>query len=80
MVILMDTTNKIKEIINSIRPYLNLDGGDIEFIKYEENILYIKLLGNCSNCLMQDDTLNNGILRMLQDEIPEIKDIININL
>lgn len=76
----METENKIKNLLNDLRPFLNIDGGDIEFIKYDKNILYIKLIGNCAHCLMQDDTINNGILKMLQEEIPEIKEIINVNL
>ena len=76
----METENKIKETLNNLRPFLNLDGGDIEFIKYENKDLYIKLTGNCVNCIMQDDTLNNGIIKILKEEIPEIKNIININL
>ena len=76
----MKTEEKIKEMIEQIRPYLNMDGGDIEYIKYEDNIVYIKLLGACSNCLMQDNTINDGLLSMFQDEIPEIKEIINIPL
>lgn len=71
---------KIKEIIEQIRPYINMDGGDIEFIKYEDNYVYIKLSGNCTNCLLQDETVNNGLLTMFQDEMPEIKGIINVNL
>ena len=71
---------KIKEIINQIRPYLNMDGGDIEFVKFEEGYVYIKLSGACSNCLMQDNTINDGLLTMFQEEIPEIKGIINIPL
>ena len=76
----MTNEKKIIEIINDLRPYLNLDGGDIEFIKYEDSILYIKLVGNCAHCLMQDETLNDGILKMLQEEVPEIQSIINVNL
>lgn len=76
----MNIEEKIKLLLENIRPFLNMDGGDIEFIKYEENILYIKLIGNCSHCLMQDDTLNNGIKKMFKDEIPEIEDIINVDL
>ena len=71
---------KIKELIENIRPYLNMDGGDIEYIKYEDNIVYIKLIGACSNCLMQDNTINDGLLQMFQEEIEEIKGIINIPL
>lgn len=69
---------KIIELINNIRPYLNMDGGDIEFVKYEDNYIYVKMYGACANCLGQEDTLNEGLLTMFQEEIPEIKGIINI--
>lgn len=68
------------EIIEQIRPYLNMDGGDIEFIKYEENYVYIKLVGACSDCLFQDNTINEGLLQMFKSEIPEIEGIIKVNL
>lgn len=71
---------KIKDMIEQIRPYLNMDGGDIEYLKYEDNIVYVKLLGACTDCLMQDNTINEGLLSMFQEEVPEIKGIINIPL
>ena len=74
----MDIENRIKEVINNLRPYLNSDGGDIEFIKYEDNIVYVKLSGACSNCSLIDLTLSDGIEAVLMDEIPEIKGVINI--
>ena len=70
---------KIIEIIEKIRPYLNMDGGDIEFIKYEENYVYIKLYGACTHCLYQDNTINENLISFFKDEIPEIKGIINVN-
>ena len=69
---------KIKEVIENIRPYLNMDGGDIEFVKYEDNYVYVRLIGACTDCLMQENTINDGLLTMFQEEIPEIKGIINI--
>lgn len=75
-----ETEVKIKDLIEQIRPYLNMDGGDIEFIKYEDKYVYIKLNGACTNCLLQDNTINDGLLLMLQEEIPEIEGIINIPL
>ena len=69
---------KIKEMITNINPYLNMDGGNMEFIKYEDNYLYIKLTGNCNNCLLRNEEIDNGLLEMFQEEIPEIKGIINI--
>ena len=46
----MNIEDKIKELIDTIRPYLNMDGGDIEFVKYKDGYLYIKLFGNRNNC------------------------------
>ena len=71
---------KILELIEKMRPYINMDGGDIEFIKYEDNYVYIKLLGACTECLSQDSTLNDSLLSFFQSEIPEIKGVINVNI
>lgn len=72
--------DKIKEIIDTLRPYMNMDGGDIEFVKYEENYVYVKMFGACQECGFQDSTLNDGLLSYLKSEIPEIEGVININL
>ena len=72
--------DKIIELIDHMRPYLNMDGGDIEFIKYEDHYVYVKLTGACSNCMFQDNTLNEGLLEYFKSEIPEIEGIINIPL
>ena len=69
---------KIKEIIDTLRPFLINDGGNIEFIKYEDNIVYIQMLGACSNCEMIDLTLKDGIEMAIKEEIPEVKKVINI--
>lgn len=71
---------KIKETINIIKPYLNSDGGDIEFISYKDNIVYIKLHGACSMCGYRDDTISDFVLRTIKEEVPEVKDVINIDL
>lgn len=70
--------NKIKEIIDNLRPYLVSDGGNIEFVKYENNVVYIRLQGACANCDMLDITLKDGIESVIKDEIPEVIDVINI--
>lgn len=71
---------KIKELLEDIRPFLNMDGGDIEFIKYEEGYLYVKLSGACAMCGYQDITLKDNIEEYLKDEIPELIGVINIEL
>lgn len=73
-----ETENKIKEIIDNLRPYLVSDGGNVEFVKYENNVVYIRLQGACANCDMLDITLKDGIESVIKDEIPEVIDVINI--
>ena len=68
---------KIIEIINRLRPFLVNDGGNIEFIKYEDNIVYIKMMGACSNCQMLDLTLKDGIEAAIKEEVPEVIQVIN---
>ena len=43
---------KIKEVIDKLRPYLQNDGGDIQFKRFENGVVYVKLVGACSNCPM----------------------------
>lgn len=69
---------KIIEIIEKLKPYLINDGGNIEFIKYEDGIVYIKMLGACANCQMLDLTLKEGIEAAIISEVPEVKGVVNV--
>ena len=69
---------KIMEIINKLKPFLISEGGNIEFIKYEDNIVYIKMMGACANCEMLDLTLKEGIESSIISEIPEVKEVVNV--
>jgi Fe-S cluster biogenesis protein NfuA len=64
---------KIKILIDKLRPFLLNDGGNIEFVKYENGIVYVKLSGACENCPMMDVTLNDGVEQLIMSEIPEVK-------
>ena len=77
----MDTNieEKIKSIIEKMRPFLINDGGDLEYLKYENNIVYIKLKGACQGCPMMDITIKEGIEQLLVNEIPEIKEVRNVS-
>lgn len=77
-VIKMNTEQKIIEIIETLKPFLINDGGNIEFVKYEDNKVYIKMLGACANCHMLDLTLKEGIEATIKEEVPEVKEVINI--
>lgn len=74
-----NTEEKIKVLIDKIRPFLMNDGGNLEFIKYEDNIVYVKLSGACVSCPMMDITLKDGVEQLLINEIPEIKEVRNVS-
>jgi Fe-S cluster biogenesis protein NfuA len=71
--------SKIKEVIDKLRPFLINDGGNIEFIKYENNIVYVRLGGACANCSIMDITLKDGIEAAIQEEVPEVLEVINLD-
>lgn len=71
-----DIVRGIKEIIeDKIRPTIQEDGGDIEFISYEHNIVKVRLQGACKTCPSSVITLKNGVKSMLQYHVPEILDV-----
>ena len=74
----MEQEKKIIEIIEKLRPYLIGDGGDLEFVKYEDHIVYVRLLGACANCNMIDVTLKDGIEAAIQEEVPEVEEVVNL--
>lgn len=75
-----DIEQKIMVLLDKVRPYLISDGGNIEFVKYENNILYVQLTGACAGCSLLDVTLKDGIEQLIINEIPEIKEVQNVAL
>lgn len=73
-----DIEKKIIEIIDKLRPFLINDGGNIEFVKFENGIVYVKMMGHCSDCPMMDVTLKDGIELAITSEIPEVIEVQNI--
>lgn len=65
----------IKNTIEKIRPYLQNDGGDVEFVKLEDDIVYVRVHGACLGCMSLDLTLKNGVEALILDEVPEIKEV-----
>ena len=70
---------KILSFIDRIRPFLVSDGGNIEFVKFEDGIVYVKLLGACAGCSLLDVTLKDGIEQLMIEEIEEVKEVRNIS-
>lgn len=75
----MNIEEKIIKEIDRLRPYLQNDGGNIEFVKFEDGIVYVKLTGACAGCSLIDVTLKEGIEEILTSEIPEIKEVVKVD-
>ena len=73
-----DTIDKIKDLLDRMRPFLIDDGGDLEFVDYKDNKVYVRLTGACKDCSLIDYTLKDGIEEMIKTEIPEVEEVINV--
>ena len=69
---------KIQKVIDKLRPMLQADGGDVEFVDVEDGVVKDRLQGACAGCPMSQMTLKNGIERMMKQEIPEVKSVENV--
>jgi len=68
------TNERVEEVLNKVRPYLQADGGDIELVNItEDDIIKVKLTGACQGCPMSQMTLRAGVERALMSELPEVK-------
>ncbi|MDD3478317.1 MAG: NifU family protein [Candidatus Izemoplasmatales bacterium] len=67
-----DIIVEIKEVINLIRPYINRDGGDIEFVSFEDGIVYVRLTGACVGCGAAEGTLRELVEDTLLERVPGV--------
>jgi Fe-S cluster biogenesis protein NfuA len=82
MGIITDKTiiDKIEAALQEIRPFLEADGGDINFIELtDEWVVKVKLLGACGSCSISMQTLKNGIEVVVKRAVPEVKEVIEIS-
>ena len=72
-----DIEKRINEVLDKVRPYLENDGGSLKFNRFENGVVYVTLVGACSNCPMAALTLEDGIETALVNEIPEVIKVVN---
>jgi Fe-S cluster biogenesis protein NfuA len=71
-----DITRRINEALDSIRPYLHADGGDVELLELGSDLsVVLRLSGACGTCAMSDMTMKAGIEETLRRSIPELGSI-----
>jgi Fe-S cluster biogenesis protein NfuA len=69
---------KVRAVIEKVRPFLQRDGGDIELVDVQDGIVKVKLQGACGSCPMSMMTLKMGVEKQLKEEIPEVKEVVAI--
>ena len=69
---------QVKEILHKVRPYLQRDGGDVKYVRFEDGIVYVEMMGACVGCSALDSTLKDGIEAILLEEVPGIIGVENI--
>ena len=69
---------RVEAVIESLRPALQSDGGDVEVVGVEEGVVTLRLVGACSGCPMSTMTLKMGIERELRRVVPEIVDVVAV--
>ena len=73
-----ETVTKVMNALESIRPFLNKDGGDIELVEVKESVVYVKLQGNCNGCPMSFSTMKLGVENTIKQFAPEITGVVEM--
>lgn len=68
---------RARDVIESFRPYIQADGGDVEFVALVDGIVHVRLRGACTGCPHAAITLQMGIERHLREIVPEVKGVVN---
>ena len=66
---------QIKEALDEIRPSLQADGGDVEYVGLEGDVVKVKLTGACGGCPMAQMTLKNGIETLIKKKVPGVSSV-----
>ena len=71
-----DILQRIASVLDEIRPNIQMDGGDLEFVRFQEGVVYVRLSGACVGCPMSNYTLKMGIETALKERITEVHEVI----
>lgn len=68
-------TEKIKKALEEVRPFIARHLGDIEFVRFEDHIAYVRMLGTCHGCPLSQITLKQGVEEILKASVPEVRSV-----
>ncbi len=76
-----ELNQKIENVLEQVRPYLQADGGDINFVNVTDDYtVNVELTGACGTCAFSTMTLKNGVEATLKKVLPQVKEVVAINL
>jgi len=70
--------NNIEKALDEIRPFLQSDGGNIELVDIDNDVVKVRLLGNCVDCSVNQMTLKNGVEMTIKKHVPSIKKVVSV--
>ncbi|MHB1004055.1 MAG: NifU family protein [Chloroflexota bacterium] len=71
---------KVQTALDTVRPHLQADGGDVELVDVDETegVVKVRLTGACGGCPMSQFTMANGVARVLRQQVPAIKKVVPV--
>ncbi|PLX05426.1 MAG: hypothetical protein C0594_07375 [Marinilabiliales bacterium] len=76
-----EVKQKVVDALNQVKPYLQADGGDIELVEITDDLVVkVELQGACGSCPFSIQTLKNGVEQAVKREVPQIKEVVAVNL
>ncbi len=70
--------DKVRAVLEEIRPNLQADGGDVELVGVEGGVVRLRLTGACGSCPMASMTLKMGIEEVLKERVPEVREVVSV--
>ncbi len=69
---------QVRDALEELRPALKMDGGDVEFVGFEDGVVQVRLLGACGGCPMATMTLVGFVEERLKQRVPEIRQVVSV--
>ena len=70
--------SNVINVLSELAPYIEADGGFLEYVEHEEGYVKVRLGGACATCAMSTMTLKQGIERKLMEDIPDVKGVVQV--
>lgn len=71
-----ESIDAINQVLDSVRPTIQMHGGDIEFVKFDSGIVYVKMHGACVGCPISSYTIKLGVEEALKEKVPGVSQVI----